>query len=223
MGLRDFGPDELLYLLLAARWTVLLSLLAFAGGGAVGFVLMLARVAPQRVLRWLAAGWIQLVQCIPILMVLVLFYFGLNLFGIRTDAWTAAVGAFTFTTSAFLAEIWRGCVEAVPKGQWEAARALGLGFRPTMLLVVLPQAVRMALPPTVGYMVQVVKGTSLAALIGFTELARAGQQMNTVTFQPVLVFGTVALMYFCMCWPLSLWARHLEKRLQVGHVRVAAI
>ena len=223
MGLRDFGTDEFMYLLMAARWTLLLSVLAFTGGGAVGFLLMLGRVAPWRALRWLAAGWIQLVQSIPILMVLLLFYFGLNLFGIRTDAWTAAVVAFTFTTSAFLAEIWRGCVEAVPKGQWEAARALGLGFGRTMRLVVLPQAVRMALPPTVGYMVQVVKGTSLAALIGFTELARAGQQMNTVTFQPIWVFGTVAIMYFCMCWPLSLLARHLEKRLQVGHVRVAAI
>jgi polar amino acid transport system permease protein len=223
MQLRDFGPDEILYLLMGARWTILLSLAAFAGGGLVGALLTLLRVAPLRPLRWIAAAWIGLVQAIPVLMVLLLFYFGLNLFGIRTDAWTAAVAAFTFTTSAFLAEIWRGCVEAVPKGQWEASRALGLGFLRTMRLVVLPQALRMALPPTVGYMVQVVKGTSLAALIGFTELARAGTQMNTVTFQPVLVFGTVSLMYFAMCWPLSLLSRHLEKRLQVEHVRVAAI
>ena len=223
MGLRNFGPDELLYLLLAARWTLLLSLAAFIGGGLVGFLTMLLRVAPIRWLRWVAAAWIQLVQAIPVLMVLMLFYFGLNLFGLRTDAWTAAVAAFTFTTSAFLAEIWRGCVQAVPKGQWEAASALGLGFARAMRLVVLPQAVRMALPPTVGYLVQAGKGTSLAALIGFTELARAGTQMNTVTFQPVLVFGTVALIYFAMCWPLSLLARHLEIRLKVGHVRIAAI
>lgn len=223
MGLRDFGPDELLYLFLAARWTVLLSLAAFAGGGLLGLVTMLARVAPWRALRFVAGAWIQLVQSIPLLMVLMLFYFGLNLFGLRTDAWTAAVIGFTLTTSVFLAEIWRGCVEAVPKGQWEAARALGFGFARTMRLIILPQALRMALPPTVGYAVQVVKGTSLAALIGFTELARAGTQMNTVTFQPLYVFGTVALMYFAMCWPLSLWSRHLEKRLQVGHVRIAAL
>lgn len=223
MQLRDFGLDELSYLLLAARWTLLLSLAAFAGGGALGLLVTILRVAPVRPLRWLAMGFIQLVQSIPVLMVLMLFYFGINLVGIRTDAWTAAVLAFSLSTSAFLAEIWRGCVQSVPKGQWEASRSLGLGFLRTMRLVVLPQATRIALPPTVGYMVQVVKGTSLAALIGFTELARAGTQMNTVTFQPVLVFGTVAALYFAMCWPLSLLARHLERRLKVGHVRIAGI
>ena len=87
----------------------------------------------------------------------------------------------------------------------------------------MPQAVRMALPPTVGYMVQVVKGTSLAALIGFTELARAGTQINTITFEPILVFGTVAAIYFAICWPLSLLSRHLERQLKVGHVRIQAM
>jgi polar amino acid transport system permease protein len=81
----------------------------------------------------------------------------------------------------------------------------------------------MALPPTVGYMVQVVKGTSLAALIGFTELAKAGTQMNTITFEPVRVFGTVCLIYFVMCFPLSMLARHLERKLHVGGLRVQAL
>ena len=116
---------------------------------------------------------------------LLLFYYGLNLFGIRVDAWTAAILAFTLSTSSFLAEIWRGCLQAVPLGQWDAARSLGLNFPRTLQLVIMPQAVRMALPPTVGYMVQVVKGTSLAALIGFTELAKAGTQINTITFEPI--------------------------------------
>ncbi len=168
-------------------------------------------------------GYIQLVQAIPALMLLLLFYYGLNLFGIRVDAWTAAILAFTLSTSAFLAEIWRGCLQAVPLGQWDAALSLGLNFRRTLALVILPQAVRMALPPTVGYMVQVVKGTSLAALIGFTELAKAGTQINTITFEPILVFGTVAIIYFAMCWPLSLLSHHLERRLKVGHVRVQAL
>ena len=162
-------------------------------------------------------------QAIPGLMLLLLFYYGLNLFGIRIDAWTAAVLAFTLSTSAFLAEIWRGCLQAVPAGQWDAARSLGLNFAETLRLVILPQAVRMALPPTVGYMVQVVKGTSLAALIGFTELAKAGTQINTITFEPVLVFGTVAAIYFVICWPLSLLSRYLERQLKVGHVRIQAM
>jgi polar amino acid transport system permease protein len=221
--LRDFGPNEIWFLVMAARWTLALSALAFVFGGLVGLVLAVARVAPWRWLRWLASLWIQVVQATPMLMLLLLFYFGINMLGMRIDAWTAAILAFTIGTSAFLAEIWRGCIQAVPKGQWEAAKALALDFPRTLSLVVLPQALRMALPPTVGYMVQVVKGTSLAALIGFNELAKAGTQMNTITFEPVRVFGAVALIYFCICWPLSMLARHLEKKLHVGTLRVQAL
>jgi polar amino acid transport system permease protein len=221
--LRSFTLHEVWLLLMAARWTVALSLAAFACGGALGLAIAIARTSPFRILRYGASGYIQLIQAIPVLMLLLLFYFGVNLFGIRVDAWTAAILAFTLSTSSFLAEIWRGCIQAVPIGQWDAARSLGLNFRRTLRLVVLPQALRMALPPTVGYMVQVVKGTSLAALIGFTELARAGTQINTMTFEPILVFGTVACIYFAMCWPLSLLSRHLERRLNVGHVRIQAM
>jgi polar amino acid transport system permease protein len=221
--LRSFTWHEVWLLLLAARWTIALSLSAFVCGGSVGLAIAIARVGPLRALRHLASGYIQLVQAIPALMLLLLFYYGLNLFGIRVDAWTAAILAFTLSTSAFLAEIWRGCLQAVPSGQWDAASALGLNFRRTLWLVILPQAVRMALPPTVGYMVQVIKGTSLAALIGFTELAKAGTQINTITFEPILVFGTVAIIYFAMCWPLSVLSHYLERRLKVGHVRVQAL
>lgn len=221
--LRSFTLNEVWLLLLAARWTVALSLTAFLCGGTLGLLLAVARIAPIRALRYFASAYIQLVQAIPVLMLLLLFYFGINLFGVRVDAWTAAILAFTLSTSAFLAEIWRGCIQAVPPGQWDAARSLGLNFRRALRLIVMPQAVRMALPPTVGYMVQVVKGTSLAALIGFTELARAGTQINTMTFEPTLVFGTVAGIYFALCWPLSLLSRHLERQLNVGHVRVQAM
>lgn len=221
--LRDFGENEIFYLLLAARWTIVLSLVAFVGGGIVGLALAVARIAPWRWLRFVASAWIQVIQATPMLMLLLLFYFGLNLFGLRVDAWTAAATAFTIGTSAFLAEIWRGSIQTVPAGQWEASRALALGYGQTLALVIVPQALRIALPPTVGYMVQVVKGTSLAALIGFNELARAGLQMNTVTFEPVAVFGTVAAIYFAMCFPLSMLARHLEKKLNVGTLRVQAL
>ena len=221
--LRSFTLYEVWLLLLAARWTIGLSLMAFVCGGAVGLVWAVARISRFRALRYLASGYIQLVQAIPVLMLLLLFYYGVNLFGIRVDAWTAAVLAFTLSVSAFLAEIWRGCLQTVPPGQWDAARSLGLNFFRSLRLVILPQAVRIALPPTVGYMVQVVKGTSLASIIGFTELARTGTQINTITFEPILVFGTVALIYFAICWPLSLLSRNLERRLNVGHVRIQAM
>ncbi|MHB2166188.1 amino acid ABC transporter permease [Alsobacter sp. R-9] len=223
MMLREFSSNEVWFLIMAARWTIVLSVLAFVFGGLVGLLLAVARIAPWKPLRLVVSLWIQIVQATPMLMLLLLFYFGVNMVGLRIDAWTAAVISFTIGTSAFLAEIWRGCIQAIPKGQWEAAKALALNFKLTLALVVIPQAVRMALPPTVGYMVQVVKGTSLAALIGFTELAKAGHQMNTVTFQPVAVFGTVSLIYFSICFPLSMLARHLEKKLQVGTLRVQAL
>lgn len=221
--LRDFGQNEIIYLLLAARWTIALSLVAFVGGGVVGLALAIARIAPWKWMRAAASAWIQLIQATPILMLLLLFYFGMNLYGLRVDAWMAAAIAFTVGTSAFLAEIWRGSIQTVPKGQWEASRALALGYMQTLRLVIIPQALRIALPPTVGYMVQVIKGTSLAALIGFNELAKAGLQMNTVTFEPVAVFSVVSLIYFAMCFPLSMLARRLERKLHVGTLRVQAL
>jgi polar amino acid transport system permease protein len=221
--LRSFTLNEVWLLLLAARWTIGLSLAAFVCGGTLGLIVAIVRISAFRALRYLASGYIQLVQAIPVLMLLLLFYYGVNLFGIRVDAWTAAVLAFTLSTSGFLAEIWRGCLQTVPPGQWDAARSLGFDFLKAVRLVILPQALRIALPPTVGYMVQVVKGTSLASIIGFTELARAGTQINTITFEPILVFGTVSLIYFSICWPLSLLSRHLERQLNVGHVRIQAM
>jgi polar amino acid transport system permease protein len=112
--------------------------------------------------------------------------------------------------SAFLGEIWRGCVEAVPPGQREAAIALGLRYYDRMRYVILPQAARIAVAPTVGFLVQLIKGTSLASIIGFVELTRQGQIINNATFSPFLVFGTVAGVYFVLCWPLSVLARRME-------------
>jgi len=211
--LRDFGPQEFLYLITAARWTVLLSLLAFVGGGAAGLVIALLRVSPFRPMRLLMAAYIQIMQGTPALMQLFLVFYGIGLVGIRPDPWVAAAYAFTVSSSAFFADIWRGCIEAIPNGQREAARSLGLTFTQTVRLVVLPQALRIAIAPTVGYMVQIVKGTSLASLVGFTELARAGQVINTMTFEPARVFGSVALIYFCLCWPLSWLSQRLEARI----------
>ena len=145
-------------------------------------------------------------------MQLFLVFFGLNIFGLPIDPLLAAAVALTLHASAFLGEIWRGCIEAVPPGQREAATALALGYYNRMRYIVLPQAARIAVAPTVGFLVQLIKGTSLASIIGFTELTRAGQIINNATFSPFLVFGTVAFFYFVLCWPLSLVARQMETR-----------
>lgn len=197
---------------LAARWTIVLSLIAFAGGGLVGLLLLVARLTPSRAADRAVGLYVQLFQGTPLLMQLFLAYFGLALLGVKTSAWTAAALALTLYTSAFLTEIWRGCVAAIPKGQWEAAQSLALSFTEQLRHVVLPQAGRIAIAPTVGFLVQVIKGTALASVIGFVELTKAGGMISNATYRPFTVFACVALLYFALCFPVSLYARRLERK-----------
>jgi polar amino acid transport system permease protein len=203
-------------LLLAGRWTVALSLIAFIGGGLVGLALLVLRLTKLPMADKLVGGYVQLFQGTPLLMQLFLSYFGIALFGINTSAWVAAAVALTLYTSAFLTEIWRGCVNSISKGQWEAAESLALNFGEQLRYVVLPQAVKIAVPPTVGFLVQVIKGTALASVIGFVELTKAGTMITNATFKPFLVYSCLALMYFALCFPVSLLARRLERKLNRG-------
>ncbi|MGH7318931.1 MAG: amino acid ABC transporter permease [Candidatus Rokuibacteriota bacterium] len=214
--IREFGPNEAAFLLKAAQWTVLLSLIAFVGGGLVGFTVAMLRTVRFRPANYVAIGYIQFLQGTPLLAQLFVFYFGFGIFGYDVSAWFAATFALTIYASAFLAEIWRGCIQAIPKTQWEASAALALGFAQQMRHVILPQAVKIAIPPTVGFLVQVVKNTSLTSVIGFIELTRAGQIVNGATFQPFTVYAFVAAVYFGLCFPLSVWSQRLERRLRVA-------
>ena len=204
--------DILRNLLLAARWTILLSLFAFIGGGLVGLILAFLRSAKYASLNVFFKIYVEIFQGIPLLMQLFLTFFGLSLLGFDIDAWTAAILSLTLFSSAYLHEIWRSCIEALPKGQWEACRTLGLTYAQTMRHVIIPQAVKMAIAPTVGFSVQIVKGTALASIIGFVELTKAGTMLNNATFEPFKVFGLVALLYFIICFPLSVLARYLENK-----------
>jgi polar amino acid transport system permease protein len=214
----QLSANHVLYLVEAARWTILLSLIAFAGGALVGLPLALMRVSRSRGLRGLASVYIQIIQGTPLLIVLFLSYFGLGIVGLKLDPLVAAGLSLTIYAAAFLAEIWRGCIEAVPKTQWEASDCLGLNVFQQYAYVILPQAVRIATPPTVGFMVQIVKNTSLASVIGFVELARAGQIVNNSTFEPFAIFAIVGAIYFAICYPLSLASRHLERKAHAGRV-----
>ena len=202
-------------LLLALRWTVVLSLIAFAGGGLMGLMLLIARLSHFKWARVFVNVYVQLFQGTPLLMQLFLAYFGMALIGIETSPWLAAGVALTLYSSAFLAEIWRGCVEAIPKGQWEASQSLALSFMEQLRYVILPQAFKIAIPPTVGFLVQVIKGTALASVIGFIELTKAGTMITNATFKPFLVYSCVAVLYFLICYPISLYARSLEGRFHV--------
>jgi polar amino acid transport system permease protein len=213
--IRDFGLNEVLFILSGVRSTLILSLIAFVGGGIAGLIITLARTSEARWLRMLAAGYIDFFQGTPLLMQLFLVFYGLPVFGMRVSAWTAVSIGLTLHASAFLGEIWRGGIQAVPKGQTEAARALGLRYVSRMRDVVLPQAMRLSLAPTIGFLVQLIKGTSLAAIIGFVELSRSAQIVSSITYKPLLAYSLAGAFYFAICFPLSRFSALMERRFAV--------
>jgi polar amino acid transport system permease protein len=214
---RDFDWSAFVFLLGGLRWTIVLSLIAFAGGTIGGLVLAVARTSRYVALRSLAAAYIGVFQGTPVLMQLFIAFYGLAvLTGVRIDPWPAVTLAFTLYAAAFLGEIWRGAIQAIPRQQWEAAAALPLSPPAQLRHVILPQAFRIAIPPTVGFLVQLIKGTSIASIIGFVELTRAGQLIVNVTFQPMIVYPIIAVLYFALCWPLSLAALRLEGRIDAA-------
>jgi len=215
--IREFALVDVYYLLLAARWTLALTGLAFVGGALVGLSIALLRVSHVAALRAIGVGYVYLVQGVPLLAWLFVFFFGIPILaGVRISAWIAAMAAFSIYAGAFLGEIWRGCLEAVPRQQWEAGAALGLSFAEQLRYVIVPQAVRVAIPPTVGFLVQLIKNTSLGAVIGFVELTREGQITNAATYRPFTVYMVVAAIYFAMCFPLTRLSRRLERGLRVA-------
>lgn len=210
--------DHLGFLLMGAWGTVQLSTLAFAGGSLIGLAVALARVSPLRAVRIASAGYIQIIQGTPLLVLMGVCFFGPNIAGIGSvPALAAAALAITVYSSAFLGEIWRGCIQSVPRSQWEAAECLGLSRWERMRTVVLPQALRIATPPTVGFLVQIIKNTSIASLVvGYAELSYNAKVLNNSTFQPFLYFGGAVVLYFILCYPLSRWSRTLERKLNAS-------
>ena len=213
--IRELSGTDVLYLVAAMRWTVYLTLLALSGGGVVGLLVAAAGASKHLTLRYLARGYVGFVQGIPLLVWLFIFYFGLSIFGYNLPAWIAATIGFSVYAGAFLGEIWRGALISIPRTQWEAGSSIGLTYVEQLRHVIIPQAVRVAIPPTVGFTVQLIKNTSLAAVIGFVELTREGQLTTAATFQPFAVYLIVAALYFALCYPLTVYSRALERRRRV--------
>jgi polar amino acid transport system permease protein len=213
--------NHLLFLSHGALWTIGLSLIALVGGGIAGFAIALARVSPLKSVRLASGAYVQLVQGTPLLVILFLGYFGLAAIGLQVSPLAAAGTSLTLYVGAYLGEIWRGCIQSVPKPQWEAAEGLALSRTQRMAKVILPQAVRIATPPTVGFMVQIIKNTSLASVVGFVELMRSGQIVNNSLFEPFAIYAIIAVIYFAMCYPLSLLSQRLEQRMGRGRVNLA--
>lgn len=214
--IREFSPADIIYLVTAARFTLLLALTAMVGGGLLGLVVAVMRVVPFRPVNWVAIGYVNLIQGTPLLGQLFVFFFGLPLFGLNIDAWTAAAWSLSIYASAFFGEIWRGSLQSISQRQWEAGAALGLSYRQRLFNVILPQAVRVSIAPTVGFLVQLVKNTSLTALIGFIELTRASQIISGATYQPLPVYLTAAAIYFVICFTLSQLSQMLERNIHAA-------
>ena len=214
--IRELSVFDVWYLVLAMRWTIFLTFLALSGGGAIGLFIAACGASGHATLRYLARGYVGLVQGIPLLVWLFVFFFGLSIVGITVSPWIAAAAAYSIYAGAFLGEIWRGALISIPRTQWEAGRSIGMTFLDQLRYVIVPQAVRVAIPPTVGFTVQLVKNTSLAAVIGFVELTREGQLTTAATFQPFAVYLIVAALYFCLCYPLTRYSRALERTRRVA-------
>ena len=215
--LGDFHGKVFATLLIATQYTIYLSLAAFFGGGLFGLVLTIMRVSESRILRNAASSYVWLFQSVPLLMLLFIAGLGVPVyFQVDVPAWLAAGISLTIFTSAYLAEVWRGALSAVPLGQWEGGNSLGLTYWKTVRLVVAPQAIKVAIPPTVGFLVQIIKGTSLAYIIDFNDVMRWGKKIANSQLdgaEPFIIFPMVALIYFSLCFPLSMFSRQLERKL----------
>jgi polar amino acid transport system permease protein len=206
--------NQILFLLQGTGWTLVLSVIAALGGGFIGLLVALARTSAFAPIRLTSGAFVRVGQGIPLPVLMFLCYFGLAVAGIDLPALVAASISMIIFTAVYLGEIWRGCIEAVPKPQWEAAESLGLSRVQRMIDVVLPQALRIATPPSIGFMVQIVKSTSYSVVIGFLDLTQAGRIVSNAIFEPFLVFTMVGLIYFALCHPLSRLSRRFESRLR---------
>ena len=215
--MREFDFFEVLFALLrATQWTILLSMVAFIGGGIFGMLVTIMRISKSRILREISKFYIAFFQGTPLLMQLFLIFFGIPIvLGFDVPAFVSASVALIFYTTAYLADIWRGSVESIPKAQWEAGTSLGLSWLQQFRYVILPQAVKVSIPPTIGFLVQVIKNTSLTSIIGYVELTRQGQILNNVTFRPFIIFAMIGVIYFVVCYPLSVYSKRLELKLTV--------
>ena len=206
--------DQWIYMLRGTGWTVVLSLLGFVGGTVVGLPVAVAGASRSKAARILSGLYVKLIQGIPLPVVMFLVYFGISFAGYNLSALVAAAIAMTLYCSAFLGEIWRGCIKSIPQAQWEAAECLAMGKLPVLAQIILPQALRVAIPPTVTFLVQVVKNTSYAIVIGFFELTYTSSVINNSTSRPFVVFTAAAIVYFAICYPLSLFSYRMERKLK---------
>jgi polar amino acid transport system permease protein len=191
--------------------TIVLGFLAICLGVPVGMFVSLVRLYAPWPFRWLAIGYIDICRALPVLVVLILIYYALPFVGIRFSALVSATLAFTFVMSAYSAEVFRTGIESIPRGQFEAAQALGLPFGITLRKVILPQAIKLVIPPTTSNCVSMFKDTSLAAVVALPELLKEANDAQALYANPTPLIGA-ALIYLAFLWPMVRLVSYVERR-----------
>lgn len=197
----------------AVRGTIPLTLISFALGLVLALLVALARLSRRRVVSGLARGYVSVIRGTPLLVQLFIIFYALPSLGIVIDPFPSAVVAFSLNVGGYAAEIIRAAILSVPKGQWEAAATIGLDHTLTLRRVVLPQAVRVAVPPLSNTFISLVKDTSLASTIMVTELLRKAQEIAAPTYEFMTLYSLAAVIYWLICLVLSSAQARLERRL----------
>ena len=206
--------DTLPFFLKGLWMTVAVSALSLVAGTLLGFALGILRGSGIRPVRWAVVAWTDLIRGTPFLVQVFIVFFILPEFGIQLEAFPAAVIALSNMSACFICEIVAGGIAAVPAGQTEAALSSGLSPYQRMRHVIMPQAMRMILPPLVGQYVLLIKDSSVVSVIGVSDVTRVGWLTVQRIPEGIMVFGLVGLLYFCVCYPLILLSNNLEKRMK---------
>jgi His/Glu/Gln/Arg/opine family amino acid ABC transporter permease subunit len=207
--------QSLPYLAKGAVETVVMALLAISIGSALGMVLGLAAGSRSKLVRGAIDAFIFLTRGIPVLVIMFITYYAFPALGYRVSSFTAVTVALTLYAAAFYTDVMRGALAAVPRGQLEAARSLGIARIPTVFHILLPQAMKSSIPPWLNISIVIVKSTSYAAIVGAWELTYAAKEIVERTLATFEIFGAVMAAYFIICYPMSLVSRRLEKRAAV--------
>ena len=207
---QSFGP-----LFWAARYTLLISVLGIGLGVVIGTLICAARLSPYPPLHRFAAIWVSFLRGVPLLVQLLVFYYALPVIGLDVPAMVAAVVTVGICASAYISEIWRGAIAALPKGQAEAAVAIGMTPVDVWTRVILPQAVTLSLPALINELILLVKASSLVSVVGILEITRASQAQAATTFRPLEVYIAAACIYLLINLCLAALGRYLEHRTAV--------
>ena len=214
-----FNPSlaiESLPYVLEGLWnTLFISFISMAFGLALGLFLALGRSSSNWLLRMPSSLYISFMRGVPILVILFILYFGFPVIGIEFTALQAAVIGFSLNSAAYIAEINRSAINAVDRGHWEASTSLGLSYWQTLRGIILPQAVRIALPPLSNVMLDLIKASSLAAMITVPEIFQHAKIVGGRELDYMTMYILIALIYWAICSVVSILQRYLEKRAEV--------